>query len=97
MTTVITILPLAVTLVLKATGSAPIMTKRKWMVEPEKPVSWVISFVHNYLKLDKSEHLFLYVNQTFAPSPDQTLRNLYDCYATNGTLTLNYCNSQAWG
>lgn len=40
---------------------------------------------------------FLYVNQTFAPSPDQTIKNLYECYATNGKLILYYCKSQAWG
>lgn len=40
---------------------------------------------------------FLYVNQTFAPSPDQTIKNLYECYGTNGKLILYYCKSQAWG
>lgn len=40
---------------------------------------------------------FLYVNQSFAPSPDQIVRNLYDCYETDGKLILHYCKSQAWG
>lgn len=40
---------------------------------------------------------FLYVNQTFAPSPEQTVKNLYDCYESNGRLVLYYCKSQAWG
>ncbi|KAI4463408.1 autophagy protein 12 [Holotrichia oblita] len=46
-------------------------------------------------KEDKEK--FLYINQTFAPSPDQTVRNLYDCYNTEGKLVLHYCKSQAWG
>lgn len=40
---------------------------------------------------------FLYVNQTFAPAPDQIIKNLYDCYGSNGKLVLYYCKSQAWG
>lgn len=40
---------------------------------------------------------FLYVNQAFAPSPDQTMKNLYDCYNTDGRLVLHYCKTQAWG
>lgn len=40
---------------------------------------------------------FVYVNQTFAPAPDQTIKNLYDCYGTNGKLILYYSKSPAWG
>lgn len=40
---------------------------------------------------------FLYVNQTFAPAPDQIIKNLYDCHGTNGKLVLYYCKNQAWG
>lgn len=40
---------------------------------------------------------FLYVNQTFAPSPDQNLKNLYECYGNQNKLTLHYSISQAWG
>ncbi|XP_014615985.1 PREDICTED: autophagy protein 12-like isoform X3 [Polistes canadensis] len=40
---------------------------------------------------------FLYVNQTFAPAPDQTLKNLYDCYGADGKLIIHYCKSPAWG
>jgi len=40
---------------------------------------------------------FLYVNQTFAPAPDQIIKNLYECHGTNGKLVLYYCKNQAWG
>lgn len=116
-----------VDILLNATGNVPIMKKRNWTVDQEKQLSWVIRFIHKYLKLDPEEKLvhwimgqllklmhqfvcfnpfltisslnfqFLYVNQTFAPSPDQTIKNLYECYATNGKLILYYCKSQAWG
>ncbi|XP_072167798.1 autophagy protein 12-like [Diadema setosum] len=84
-------------ILLKATGSAPIMKKKKWAIDPSKKVAWVIDFVHKYLKCDPSQSLFLYVNQAFAPSPDQELRNLYECFGSDGKLILHYCTSEAWG
>ncbi|XP_076059994.1 autophagy-related 12 [Oratosquilla oratoria] len=82
---------------LRATGDAPIMKKKKWAVEGEKPVGWVIEFIRKYLKLDANDSLFLYVNQSFAPAPDQIVRNLYDCFGSDGKLVLHYCKTQAWG
>ncbi|XP_050346146.1 autophagy protein 12-like [Nymphalis io] len=86
-----------VDILLKATGNAPIMKKKKWAVDAEKPIGWIMEFVKKYLKLEPEEKLFLYVNQTFAPSPDQIIRNLYECFGTDGKLVLHYCKSQAWG
>ncbi|XP_077288475.1 autophagy-related 12 isoform X1 [Arctopsyche grandis] len=88
---------LKIDILLKATGNAPIMKKKKWAVDAEKPIGWIMEFVKKYLKLDANEKLFLYVNQTFAPSPDQIVRNLYECFGTDGKLILHYCKSQAWG
>ncbi|XP_025835030.1 autophagy protein 12-like isoform X2 [Agrilus planipennis] len=80
-----------VDILLKPTGNAPIMKKKKWTVDADKQLGWIIEFVKKYLKLDSEEQL------TFAPSPDQTVRNLYDCYSTEGKLVLHYCKTQAWG
>ncbi|CAO1390324.1 unnamed protein product [Diamesa hyperborea] len=84
-------------ILLNAAGNAPIMKQRKWAVDPMKDICWVAKFIHKYLKLDVEEKLFLYVNQTFAPSPDQILNNLYECYGSGGKLTLHYSINQAWG
>ncbi|XP_041978589.1 autophagy protein 12-like [Aricia agestis] len=84
-------------ILLKATANAPIMKKKKWAVDAEKPIGWIVEFVKKYLKLEPDERLFLYVNQTFAPSPDQIIKNLYECFGTDGKLVLHYCKSQAWG
>ncbi|XP_044748757.1 autophagy protein 12-like [Coccinella septempunctata] len=82
---------------LKPIANAPIMKKQKWCVDSSKQISWILWFVAKYIKLEPQEKLFLYVNQTFAPAPDQNLKNLYDCYATEGKLVLHYCKTQAWG
>ncbi|XP_025204865.1 ubiquitin-like protein ATG12 [Melanaphis sacchari] len=84
-------------ILLKATGNAPILKTKKWMVEKEKTVASINDFLRKLLKLEPSDSLFLYVNQAFAPSPDQTMKNLYDCYNTDGRLILHYCKTQAWG
>lgn len=86
-----------ITLLLKATGDAPILKKRKWVVEPQENILYVINFLRRAFKLNSSDSLFVYVNQTFAPSPDQNLRNLYDCFGADGKLVLHYAKSQAWG
>ncbi|XP_073974198.1 autophagy-related 12 isoform X2 [Rhodnius prolixus] len=86
-----------ITVLLKATANAPIIKKRKWMVEPDRKIGAIAAFVRKYLQLEPSESLFLYVNQTFAPSPDQIVKNLYDCFGTDGTLILHYCKTPAWG
>ncbi|XP_060532298.1 autophagy protein 12-like [Cylas formicarius] len=86
-----------VDILLKPTGNAPIMKKKKWSVDSDKPIAWITEFIKKYIKLDPNEKLFLYINQSFAPSPDQIVRNLYDCYSTEGKLVLHYCKTQAWG
>lgn len=87
-----------VDILFKATGNAPIMKRRRWVVDNEKTVGWIISFLKTkVLHLGPSESLFLYVNQSFAPSPDQVVRNLYECFGTDGKLILHYCKTQAWG
>ncbi|XP_018570387.1 autophagy protein 12-like [Anoplophora glabripennis] len=88
---------LKIDILLKPTGNAPIMKKKKWTVDSDKKIGWIVEFIKKYLKLETNEKLFLYVNQTFAPSPDQIVKNLYDCYSTEGKLVLHYCKTQAWG
>ncbi|XP_071797105.1 autophagy protein 12-like [Asterias amurensis] len=86
-----------VDILLRATGDAPIMKKKRWAVDQSKKVTWVIDFIRKYIKCEPSESLFLYVNQAFAPSPDQEIGNLFECYGSDGKLVLHYCKSEAWG
>ncbi|XP_033118465.1 ubiquitin-like protein ATG12 [Anneissia japonica] len=82
---------------LKATGDAPIMKQKKWAVEPTKTIAGIVDFVRKYIKCDPTESLFIYVNQAFSPSPDQTIKNLFECFGSDGKLVLHYCKSEAWG
>lgn len=48
---------ISVDILLKATGNAPIMKKKKWAVDAEKPIGWIMEFVKKYLKLNDDEKL----------------------------------------
>uniref|UniRef100_A0A8C4R8L8 Ubiquitin-like protein ATG12 n=1 Tax=Eptatretus burgeri TaxID=7764 RepID=A0A8C4R8L8_EPTBU len=86
-----------VDILLKAVGDAPIMKQKKWSVDPHKTVQGIIQFVRKYIKCEAEDALFLYVNQSFAPSPDQVIGSLYECFGSDGKLVLHYCKSLAWG
>merc|ERR1712227_525039 len=82
---------------LMATGDAPIMKQKNYKVDNEKKIEWIIAFIRKYLKLEDSESLFVYVNQAFSPSPDQSVGNLCECFGSEGKLVLYYSKTQAWG
>lgn len=48
---------LLVDILLNSTGNVPIMKKKKWSVDQDKPISWIIAFIHKYLKLGIDEKL----------------------------------------
>ncbi|XP_006867689.1 PREDICTED: ubiquitin-like protein ATG12-like isoform X1 [Chrysochloris asiatica] len=84
-------------ILLKAVRDTPIMKTKKWAVERTRTIQRLIDFIKKFLKLVASEQLFIYVNQSFAPSPDQEIGPLYECFGSDGKLVLHYCKSQAWG
>ncbi|XP_020027153.2 ubiquitin-like protein ATG12 isoform X1 [Castor canadensis] len=65
-------------ILLKAVGDTPIMKTKKWAVERTRTIQGLIDFIKKFLKLMASEQLFIYVNQSFAPSPDQEVGTLYE-------------------
>lgn len=86
-----------VEVLLRPTGDAPILKKKKWHVDRSQTVGYVNGFLRSLLKLGVSDSLFLYINQAFAPSPDRELGSLFDCYGSDGKLILHYAKTQAWG
>jgi len=89
--------PQKVEIRLQAAGDAPIMKQKNYKVDGEKQISWILAFIRKYLKLEPQDNLFVYVNQAFSPSPDQTVTNLAECFGQDNKLVLYYSRSQAWG
>ncbi|TWW79135.1 Ubiquitin-like protein ATG12 [Takifugu flavidus] len=75
-------------LLLKAVGDTPIMKQKKWAVERGRTVQSLSQFISRFLKLDAGEQLFIYVNQSFAPSPDQDVGVLFDLSLLDGLLSV---------
>ena len=73
------------------------MKQKNYKVDQEKKVEWIIAFIRKYLKLEEGDSLFVYVNQAFSPSPDQTVGNLCECFGSEVKLVLYYSKTQAWG
>lgn len=82
---------------LKNVGDAPILRRNKFKLEPAKNISYIVDFIKKVLRTESNQSIFIYINQSFAPSLDQTIQNLYDCYACDKKLVLHYAITPAWG
>lgn len=47
----------AVEVRLMATGDAPIMKQKKYQVDSDKKLEWIIAFIRKYLKLEDPDSL----------------------------------------
>ncbi|XP_067878130.1 ubiquitin-like protein ATG12 isoform X1 [Heterodontus francisci] len=54
------------------------MKQKKWAVERCRTIQALGQFIKKFLKVESAEQLFIYVNQSFAPSPDQDVGTLYE-------------------
>ncbi|BGO98713.1 hypothetical protein RTG_00981 [Rhodotorula toruloides ATCC 204091] len=81
----------------KATGNAPIMKQNFYKITASNQFRAVIAFLRKELAWKPSDPLFLYINSSFAPAPDDTVADLYKCFGTENHLIVNYSSTQAWG
>ena len=44
-----------------------------------------------------SSHLFLYLHQSFVPSPHDLIGDLHSLFSVRGELILHYSLQEAWG
>ncbi|GAA5829878.1 hypothetical protein JCM11251_007918 [Rhodosporidiobolus azoricus] len=89
--------PTKVVVRFKATGNAPIMKQNFYKIAASNRFERVIAFLRKELGWKQSDALFLYINSSFSPAPDDTVANLYKCFGTEGHLIVNYSSTQAWG
>ncbi|GAA5955834.1 hypothetical protein JCM21900_001730 [Sporobolomyces salmonicolor] len=81
----------------KATGNAPIMKQNLYKISASNRFQAVIAFLRKELGWKPSDALFLYINASFSPAPDDLVSNLFNCFATENQLIINYSSTQAWG
>jgi len=81
----------------KAVGNAPIMKQNFYKITASNRFQAVIQFLRKELGWKSTDPLFTYINLAFSPAPDDTVANLYKCFATDGHLIVNYSSTAAWG
>lgn len=91
-----------VVILLRPVPNTPIIKPNRLSVKELTTVAEVTSNIRKILKLEPSENVFLFVNECFAPSPDQTMENLRNCFAPGKPedkpeLILHYGLAAAWG
>lgn len=81
----------------RATGSAPIMKKTKFTLSATHRFGMIIEWLRKTLHLKPQDPLFVFCNQAFAPNPDSSMYDLFQCYNVQGELVINYAIQDAWG
>jgi len=83
---------------LRAVGSAPVLKKQKFMLSRSHQINFVINFLSKKMfKPEDNERIFIYIHQSFSPTPDTNVGLLYDNYSSDNKLVLHYSKTPAWG
>lgn len=77
-------------------GSTPSVTPRVVRVSSNYSISTIIDFLVRKLKV-KDRIIYLYVQNSFQPCPDEKLGELYELFKTNNELIISYCYQVAFG
>lgn len=80
-----------------AVGNAPLMKKTKFLISSNETFGILQQRLQKMLKLPTGSSLFMYIHQSFVPSPDDLLGDLGDCFAVNNELKIHYSLQEAWG
>ncbi|KAF5828653.1 autophagy protein [Dunaliella salina] len=83
-----------IVVVFRATGGAPILQQSKVKVSADSKFSKLVVFLKKQLK---TETVYVYLREAFAPSIDDTIAVLTQAYGIDGKLHVNYALTPAWG
>ena len=89
-----------VTIFLHPVADAPQLKQKKFALDKSNTVAKLTKTLSRMMNLQSDQSLFLYISQTFAPSPDHTLEILRECYGTGDgekELVFHYSVTPAWG
>ena len=88
-----------ITLKLSPVGGAPILKKefQKVTMDDAKTVGYLINVLRKKLSVPDTEPLYIFINQSFSPTPDVELGQLFDCFNCDNKLFVHYSYTVAWG
>lgn len=73
------------------------MKKTKFTLSASHRFGMVIEWLRKTLHLKAADPLFVFCNQAFAPNPDSSMHDLFQCYQVQNELVINYAVQEAWG
>ncbi|CAI0645640.1 unnamed protein product [Colletotrichum noveboracense] len=82
----------------KPVGNAPALAMAVAKISSTQTFSTVIWYLRKRLKLRDAKNIFCYVNDSFAPSLDEIVGNLHNCFKdSTGQLVISYAMNPAFG
>ncbi|KAF6834112.1 ubiquitin-like autophagy protein apg12 [Colletotrichum plurivorum] len=82
----------------KPVGNAPTLVRGIAKISSTQTFSTVIWYLRKRLKLQDTENIFCYVNDSFAPSLDEIVGNLHNCFKDSSSqLVISYAMNPAFG
>ena len=76
-------------------AQAPALKKNILTLDRSKTIGQLERALKKMLKYEGS--LFLYIGSGFAPTPDQTLDDLFACFSVRNILDIHYGFQEQWG
>ena len=88
-----------VVVLFKNAGGAPVLSAshQKYKLPASAKFEVATAHLRTLLGLSSEESLFLYCQTAFAPSPDELIRDVAQCFHVGGTLILHYNTTPTWG
>jgi ubiquitin-like protein ATG12 len=82
----------------KPVGSAPSLAQDVCKISATRRFEEVVRYLRKKLRCKETDSVFLYVNSAFAPSLDEVVGNLHQCFKnSHGQLVVAYSLTPAFG
>ena len=75
-------------------GSIGTMVPSVFKISSNQPFSMILSFLKKKLKI---QNVYCYINNSFAPNPQQVIGDLWQQFKINDELIISYCGTVAFG
>lgn len=85
-----------ITIRLHPIGLTPAINPRYFQISSSQTVATIARFITKRLRI-RTGVIYLYIQNSFTPTPDETVGDLYALFKTNNELVVNYCETVAFG
>ena len=89
--------PEKITIQLRPGPGAPPLKTTKFKLKNELNVSWLIGKLRGMLGASENESVFLYLAQSFAPLPTQSIGELWELFQADDKVIFHYTKQPAFG